>query len=104
MIKYNLQTQSDFLRNSVNDSKYSLNFIRFFTSKFWKMVPMEKENSKSLEDFRNKIRRWEPDGCDCKLYKDFRTVKTVKFRIHGENAAGCEIGTGSTMMATEQCQ
>ena len=26
---------------------------------------------KGLEDFRNKIRRWESDGCDCKLYKDF---------------------------------
>ena len=34
------------------------------------MVPMEMKNLKSLEDFRNKIRRWEPDGCDCKLCKD----------------------------------
>ena len=34
------------------------------------MVPMEIKILKSLEDFRNKIRRWEPDGCDCKLGKD----------------------------------
>ena len=71
LIKYNLRTQSDFLRNSVNSSKYGLNSIRFFGSKVWQMVPMQIRNLKSLEDFRNKIRRWEPDGCDCKLCKDF---------------------------------
>ena len=35
------------------------------------MIPMEMKNLKSLEDFRNKIRRWEPEGRDCKLCKDF---------------------------------
>ena len=67
LIKYNLQTQSDFFRNSVNSGKYSLNLIRFFASKVCQMIPVEMKNLKSLEDFRNKIRRWEPDGCDCKL-------------------------------------
>ena len=33
LIKYNLQTKSDFLRNSVNGSKYRLISIRFFASK-----------------------------------------------------------------------
>ena len=67
LIKYNLQTQSDYVRKSANSSKYGLNSIRFFASKIWQMVPMEM----SLEDFKNKIRKWEPDGCDCKLCKDF---------------------------------
>ena len=71
LIKYNLRTQTDFFRNSVNSSKYGLNSIRFFASKVWQMVPMEMKNLKSLEDFKNKIRKWEPDGCDCKLCKDF---------------------------------
>ena len=57
---------SDFLINFVNSSKYGLNSIRFFASKIWQMVPMKMKYLKSLEDFRNKIRRWEPDGCDCK--------------------------------------
>ena len=26
---------------------------------------------KSLEDFKNKVRKWEPDECNCKLCKDF---------------------------------
>ena len=32
---------------------------------------MEIKNMKSLEDFKYKIRKWEPDGYDCKLCKDF---------------------------------
>ena len=35
------------------------------------MVSMEIRNLKSLEDFRKKIRRLEPDGCDCKFCEDF---------------------------------
>ena len=35
------------------------------------MVSMEIRNLESLENFRNKIRRWEPDVCDCKLCKAF---------------------------------
>ena len=70
LIKYNLQTQSDIFRNSVNNSKYGLKSIRFFASKVWQIAPMEMKNLKSLEDFKTKIREWEPDGCDCKLCKD----------------------------------
>ena len=46
LIKYNLRTQSDFFRNSVNSSKYGLNSIRFFTSKVWQTVPTEIKNLK----------------------------------------------------------
>ena len=71
LLKYDLRAQSDFLRNSVNSSQHGLNSIRFFASKVWQMILMEMKNLKNLEDFKNKIRRWEPDGSDCKLCKDF---------------------------------
>ena len=71
LIKYNLRTQSDFFGNSVNSSNYGLNSIKFFAPNMLQMFPMEMKNLKSLEDFKNKIRRWEPDGCDYKLCKDF---------------------------------
>ena len=32
------------------------------------MVPMEMKNL-SFEDFRNKIKIWEHDGCDCTLQR-----------------------------------
>ena len=71
LIKCNLRTQSDFCRDSINSSKYGLNSVRFLAAKVWQMVPMEMKNLKSLKDFKNKIKRLEPDGCDCKLCKDF---------------------------------
>ena len=71
LINYSLRTQSDFLRKFVNIGKYGLNSIGFFALKVWQMVPVEMKNLRSLEDFKNKIRRWEPDGCDCKLCKEF---------------------------------
>ena len=49
LTKYNSRAQSDFLRNSVNSSKYGLNSIRFFASKVCQMVPMKIRNLKSLE-------------------------------------------------------
>ena len=64
-------TNSDFFRNSVNSSKYGLNPLRFFASGVWQMVPMKMKNLKSLEDFRNKFKRWEPDRSDGKLCRDF---------------------------------
>ena len=57
LIKYNLRTQSEFFRNSVNSSKYGLNSIRFFVSKAWHIVPIEMKNLTNLEDFKNKIRK-----------------------------------------------
>ena len=36
LIKYNLQIQSDFFRNSVNSSKYGLNSINFLLQRFGK--------------------------------------------------------------------
>ena len=71
LIKYNLRTQSDFFRNSVNSSKYGLNSTIFFSKNVWQMITMEIRNLKSLEDFGSKIRRSKPDGCDCKLWKNF---------------------------------
>ena len=65
LVKYNLRTQSDFFRDSVNSSKYGLNWKRFFASKVWQMVSMEMKNLKRLEDFKSKIRKWDPDECDC---------------------------------------
>ena len=36
-LKYNLQTQTNFFRNSINSSKYGLNSFRFFASKAWQI-------------------------------------------------------------------
>ena len=77
LIKYNLLALSDFFGNSVNRSKYGLNSIRFFASKVWQMVPMEMKNLKSFKGYKNEIRNWKPDGCDCKLCKAFVFLRSI---------------------------
>ena len=119
LIKYSLRTQPDFLRNPVNSSKYDLNSKRFFAST---NGSNEIKNLKSLEDFKNKIRRWESDGWDCNLCKDFfvkfkrnfclisSVRKCLPYRHlaslsqHGQKTAKCEICTELTMMATKHYQ
>ena len=64
--KYNLQTQANFLRNSVNSSKYVLNSLALFASKVWQMISIEIKNKKNFEDFKSNIKKLEPNK-----YKDF---------------------------------
>ena len=70
VLNYNLRSQTDFFRNTSNTTKLSLNSLRYFASKVWSMTPIEVKNSSSVEMFKNKISRWEPNDCGCKLCQD----------------------------------
>ena len=67
VLNYNLRSQTDFLRNTVNTTKFGLNSLRHFASKVWSMIPIEIKNSSTVETFKRKISKWEPNDCDCKL-------------------------------------
>ena len=112
LIKYNLRNESDFFSNSVNSSKNGLNSIKFF--RFKGLIPMKMKNLKSLEEFTNKIRKWEPDGCDCKLCKNFASNLgyvnsvwlwdihlTVGIRKFCLNSSAMKITTMSTFICLE---
>ena len=49
VLNYNLRSQTDFLRNTVNPTKFGLNSLRHFTSKVWSMIPIEIKNSSTDE-------------------------------------------------------
>ena len=38
VLNYNLRSQADFLRNTVNTTKFGLNSLRHFASKVWSMI------------------------------------------------------------------
>ena len=38
VLNYNLRSQTDFLRNTVNTTKFGLNSLRHFASKVWSMI------------------------------------------------------------------
>ena len=71
VLSYNLRSQTDFLRNTVNTTKFGLNSLRHFASKVWSMIPIEIKNSSTVEIFKSKISKWEPNDCDCKLCQDY---------------------------------
>ena len=71
VLNYNLRSQTDFFRNNVNTTKFGLNSLRYFASKVWSMIPIEIKDSSSVEMFKNKISKWEPNNSDCKLCQNY---------------------------------
>ena len=65
------RSQTDFLRNTVNTTKFGLNSLRHFASKVWNMIPIEIKNSSTVEMFKSKISKWEPIDNDCKLCQNY---------------------------------
>ena len=59
-LPYNLRSNTDFARISVNTSRFGLNSLRYFASKVWNIVPSDIKNASNLHIFKNKIRKWEP--------------------------------------------
>ena len=70
VLNYNLRSQTDFLKNAGNATKFGLNSLRHFASKVWSMITIEIKNSSTVEIFKSKINKWELNDCDCKPYKD----------------------------------
>ena len=71
VLNYNLRSQADFFRNTVNTTKFGFNSLRYFASTVWSMVPIEIKNSSSVEIFKNAVSKWEPNDCDCSLCQDY---------------------------------
>ena len=67
-IRYNLRSQTDFGKKCVNTNRFGLNSLKFFAAKILDIVPLEIENSHSVEVFKRKIQKWKPN-CSCYLYK-----------------------------------
>ena len=63
-IRYNLRSHTDFGGYCVNRYRFGLNSLKFFEAKVWDIVPLEIENSDSVEVFKSKIRKWKPN-CSC---------------------------------------
>ena len=58
VLDYDLRSQTDFLRNTVNTTKFGLNSLLHFASNVWSMIPIEMKNSLTVEIFKSKISKW----------------------------------------------
>ena len=45
--------------------------LRFLGCKIWALLPCEIKESKSVDQFKTKIRKWKPENCPCRLCKTY---------------------------------
>ena len=68
---YNLRKDHTFYADNVHTVAYGTETISFRGPKTWELVPHEIKSSKSLIEFKNKIKCWKPIGCTCRLCKTY---------------------------------
>ena len=66
---YNLRVGPVFNTSNVHTVLHGTETISFRGPKTWLLVPEDIKNSKSLIEFKTKIKRWTPSGCTCRLCK-----------------------------------
>ena len=70
-LQYNLRNSNPFQQENVHTVLNGTETLSFRGPKIWSIVPEIIKNSKSLSEFKRKIRKWEPVGCTCRLCKTY---------------------------------
>ena len=60
-----------FLTRNVHMVKYGTETLAHLGPKVWAIVPIELKEANSLKEFKNKIKKWKPDKCPCKLCRTY---------------------------------
>ena len=68
---YNLRNKRFWENSNVRTVHYGTETISFRGPKTWDLVPQVIRLSKSLIEFKYKIKTWKPNGCACRLCKAF---------------------------------
>ena len=66
-----LRSQTNFMRARVNISNFGRNSLKYLVTKVWDIVPYDIKLTENLELFKRKIRKWEHNGCHCKIHKEY---------------------------------
>ena len=64
---YNLRNHNDFKIENIKTTYYGSETIAFQGPRIWRLVPEIIKTSNSLNEFKTKIRNWQPDGCSCRI-------------------------------------
>ena len=78
---YTQRGNGDFVIPKVSTENRGKETIRYRGPKTWNLLPQDIKDSESLDIFKNKIRKWKPVGCKCKLcwiYKEGIGYGTMK--------------------------
>ena len=68
---YNLRSAYEFKLENIKTLHYATESLSFLGPEIWELVPLEIKSSRSLEEFKKKIKSWIPENCSCRLYKTY---------------------------------
>ena len=68
---YNFRNAKLWETGNTRTTLYGTETISYRGPKIWNCVPNDMKNSKTLNEFKNKIKTWKPSGCTCRLCKVF---------------------------------
>ena len=73
VIPYNLRNKNTFYSRNVRTVYNGTETLSFRGPQIWALVPEDIKSAKTLNEFKAKIKNWEPRGCTCRLCSDFIT-------------------------------
>ena len=66
-LPFNLRTNPNFSSRQVHSVYHGTESLSFLGPKIWELVPEDTKQSESLKIFKNKIKKWVPSRCPCRL-------------------------------------
>ena len=66
-----LRKKSDFEIPRIKTERYGNNSLRYLGPPVWNIIPTEITSIKKLSMFKEKIRKWKPVDCHCRLSKTY---------------------------------
>ena len=69
--QYDLRNKSSWVSDNIRTVNYGTETIRNMGPKTWDLVPIEIQESNSLLEFKQRVKRWKPNGCTCRLCKSY---------------------------------
>ena len=68
---YCLRSKSDFVIPHIRTVYKGANSIRYLGPVIWNIIPKEIKSAENLEIFKNRIRKWKPLNCPCRICKEY---------------------------------
>ena len=70
-IQYDLRNDCNWVCSNIRTVYNGTETISFRGPKTWNLLPENIKESKSLREFKIKVKKWRPEGCTCRLCKTF---------------------------------
>ena len=68
---YNLRNNSVFLQNNIRTVHFGSQSLTYLAPKIWNIIPKKLREIDNVTEFKNKIKRWIPENCPCRICKTF---------------------------------